>query len=158
MKKPFFLEELKLSGDRCQILSIKFENEDITEFEKFLINNEEKYSKQINSIVTRLSLMKSRNGCSDIYFEKEVSSPYDSICRLNNTKKIRLYSIRFGNIALILGGGGFKPDSARTYQEVPELNSAVETLQAVYSEIEKKLLNKEINLSHSGFPKNLFFE
>lgn len=158
MKKSFLLEGLEIEGDKCQIFSIKFDGEESNEFEKYLLKYETSHKKIINSIVTRLELMKKRNGCLDIFFNLEVSSIYNSLCRLKETKTLRLYCIRFGNVALILGGGGIKPDDIRTYQEVPELNEEVDRLSYVYEKILDKIKEKEIKITNTGLEGDLYIK
>ena len=149
MKKSFIIDELKIPGEKCQIFTIHYEGEELSEFDKFLTDHEKKYPKNIEDIVVRISKMKLRNGCPDVYF-KDVSTPFDAICRLQKTGNLRLYCIRFGNVALIIGGGGIKEKSKRTYQEVEELNEVVENLKIIYGKIEKKIKNKKIFIDDNG--------
>ncbi len=104
MKKSFYIEEIPLAGDRCQIYAVKFKGETENEFEKFLKKYNQPHPEIIDDIVKRIQKMKERSGCPDIFFKMEVSTIYNPICRLKETNQLRLYCIRFGNVALILGG------------------------------------------------------
>ena len=156
MKRSFIIEKLDIPGEKCQILTIHYDCEELSEFDKFLADHEKEYHKKIGDIVTRFSLMKKRNGCPDVYF-KDVSTPYDNICRLSRTGKLRLYCLRFGNVAIIIGGGGVKEKEKRTYQEVKELNKIVEDLKIIYSKIEEKIKNRELVISDEGIKGDLKF-
>lgn len=158
MKKSFLIEEITFAGNRCQIFSVKFEGESENEFDKFLKKYDKTHPKIIEDITLRIRAMKQRNGCLDIYFNMEVSSIYNSICRLKRTKQLRLYCIKYGKVALILGGGGIKSNNKRTYQEVPELNEAVGKLEYIYEKIDEKLKEKEIRITDEGIEGNLLIK
>ena len=157
MKRSFIIEKLNITGDKCQILTIRYDGEELSEFDKFLTDHEKKYPKNIDNVVIRISLMKKRNGCPDVYF-KDVSSPKDALCRLRKTGKLRLYCLRFGNAAIIIGGGGVKEDDKRTYQEVEELNDVVEDLKFIYSRIEERIRNRDLKITDEGLSGDLNFD
>ena len=75
--------------------------------------------------------------------------PGDGICAVTDLKgKLRLYCIRFGNILLILGGGGRK--TTRTYQEDPKLYSEIQLLQKVSEALSKAIKEKDIRIESDG--------
>lgn len=63
---------------------------------------------------------------------------------------LRLYCIRFSNVAVILGGGGFKDKSIRQWQEDPKLSNEVRLMMAYAESILKQLDEKDLYWSVDG--------
>ena len=61
------LIELLEEGDKVSLYSPRFEGEEYTEFEKFLLEYKEKYPNDVAQIVYRLDIAK-RDGAADRHF------------------------------------------------------------------------------------------
>lgn len=141
MEKNLLIELLE-DGEKVSLYSPRFEGEEYTEFEKFLLNYKESYAQDIQILVRRLDIIK-QMGAEDRYFRYE-GSRQDRVMALPShidTSSLRLYCLNISQKILILGNGGIK--TTKTYEEDSELHKCVQTLQKIDIEI-KKLENKEI--------------
>ena len=64
--------------------------------------------------------------------------------------KLRLYCIRYGNVAVILGGGGEKPKEMRAWQESDKLTEEASRMIEVSKAIMARLKSGEIEWSRDG--------
>ena len=74
---------------------------------------------EVDNIAFRMYAIGNRFGAREQYFKMFEGKPGDGVCALFDVpnSKLRLYGIRFGSIALILGGGAEKPKNIRSWQE-----------------------------------------
>lgn len=113
--------------EKAGLFSICFEGESYSEFEKFIINHKEAYSKDLGVILAAIRKMLSASGFLERYFRPE-GRMRDGVCALPiETVKLRLYCLRMSDSVLIAGNGGVK--DARRYEDCEELNGYVVTLQ-----------------------------
>lgn len=139
MEKNLFIELLEDNGE-VSLYSPRFEGEQYTEFEKFLLAYKDQYPDDIKQIVYRLDIAK-REGAEDRHFRYE-GKRRDRVMALPShleTTSLRLYLLNIQAKILILGSGGIK--STTKYQEDAYLNKCVETLQKI--DIELKLREKK---------------
>ena len=139
MEKNLFIELLEDNG-KVSLYSPRFEGEQYTEFEKFLLAFKEQYPDDVKQIVYRLDIAK-REGAQDRHFRYE-GKMRDRVMALPShleTTSLRLYLLNIQSRILILGNGGLK--STAKYQEDANLNKCVETLQKI--DIELKLREKK---------------
>lgn len=114
--------------DKAALYTICFENDDLSEFEKFLVkfkdNAELKRDYQI--ILYAINKML-QTGFLERNFRPE-GKMRDDVCALPIASgKLRLYCIRISDKILIAGNGGVK--DTKTYEESAELNGYVMDLQ-----------------------------
>lgn len=136
------LIELLETGDRVSLYSPKFEGEDYTEFENFLLKYKDTHAEDIQTLVRRIDIIK-ENGAEDRYFRYE-GTMRDRVMALPShldSSNLRLYCLNISQKVLVLGNGGLK--TTHTYQEDKQLNRAVQTLQKIDIEIRKQQ-NKRI--------------
>ena len=129
------------------LYSPRFEGEQYTEFEKFLLAFKEQYPYDVKQIVYRLDIAK-REGAQDRHFRYE-GKMRDRVMALPShleTTSLRLYLLNIQSRILILGNGGLK--STAKYQEDANLNKCVETLQKI--DIELKLREKKKVITIKG--------
>lgn len=69
MKRNLLIELLE-TGDRVSLYSPRFEGEEYTEFEKFLLTYKEDYLQDIQILIRRIDIIK-ENGADDRYFRYE---------------------------------------------------------------------------------------
>lgn len=137
MKRNLLVELLE-TGEKVSLYSPRFEGEEYTEFEKFLLEyNNDIYKKDIQILVRRLSIIK-QNGAEERYFRYE-GSVNDRVVGLPShidSSVLRLYCLNISRKVLILGNGGLK--TTRTYEEDVMLHKCVQTLQKIDIEIMQK--------------------
>lgn len=63
---------------------------------------------------------------------------------------LRLYCIRYGNAAIILGGGGPKPSGVRAWQDNAKLKREAETIVQVSKDIMERLKAGRLRWSYDG--------
>ena len=141
MKKNLLIELLE-TGEKVSLYSPRFEGEEYTEFEKFLLTYKDQYAKDIQILVRRIDIIK-KMGAEDRFFRYE-GSMRDRVMALPShldTSNLRLYCLNISQKILILGNGGVK--TTQTYQEDATLHRAVQNLQKIDIKI-KQLENKRI--------------
>ncbi len=127
------------SSDRASLYTIVFENDDMSEFSKFLSRFKDNGKLQRDYQIILYALKKIlENGVLERYFRRE-GKYTDRVCALPvDSGKLRLYCLRLSDKILVLGNGGIK--RTRTYNEDSELNGYVMDLQkfdALLKEAEK---------------------
>ncbi len=148
----FKLEEISsLSGRSCKIYSVMAEGEEYSLFEQFLMENHATHREEIRSINRRLQVMGRETGARETFFKDKEGLPGDGVCALydDTDKKLRLYCVRYGNIAVILGGGGEK--NTRTWQEDPKLKQEAERMIEISKIITEAIKNRETQITEDGF-------
>lgn len=147
MKKNLLIELLEY-GEKVSLYSPRFEGEEYTEFEKFLLNYKDTYPRDIQIIVRRIDIIK-ENGAEDRFFRYE-GTRSDRVMALPShidSSELRLYCLNLSAKVLILGNGGLK--QTQTYEEDPHLSHCVQTLQKIDIEIKTKENAKIIEVSGS---------
>lgn len=130
------LIELLETGEKVSLYSPRFEGEEYTEFEKFIIAYKDSYPTDIQILIRRIDIIK-QNGADDRYFRYE-GTKRDRVMALPShldTATLRLYCLNISHKILVLGNGGVK--STQTYEEDPHLHKCVQTLQKIDIEIKK---------------------
>lgn len=129
MKRNVLLELLE-DGSKVSLYSPRFEGEDFTEFEKFLLVYKDRFPDDVKQLVYRLDIIK-RDGAEDRHFRYE-GTRNDRVMALPShleTTSLRMYLLNIQSRILILGNGGLK--TTATYEEDMFLNKCVETLQKI---------------------------
>lgn len=93
MGKNLFIELLE-DGDKVSLYSPKFEGEDYTEFEKFLLQYKDSHKRDIQILIKRIDLIK-QYGAEDRHFRYE-GSMSDRVMALPShidTTNLRLYCL-----------------------------------------------------------------
>lgn len=134
------------------LFSIVFENEDFSEFEKFIkrFKDEADVAKDLNIILSYIEQMINGAGFLERYFRPE-GKMRDDVCALPVVSgKLRLYCLRLSDSVLIAGGGGRK--HTKTYNEDENLSGYVISLQKL-DELIKADLKKGKVVIESGYIK-----
>lgn len=135
-----------LEGCLYSVASDDCEN---TLFDNFINENIQIYPNEVGEIIGKLKVMSSKTGFTDIFFRIIEGRPGDGVCAITDyKKKLRLYCVRFGNILLVLGGGG--PKTTRTYQEDQKLLAENLMMQNVSKQITEAIKNKELYIDDDG--------
>ena len=125
------------SGRKARIYSIIPEGEGETLFEIFVSENVGGFKDEVKDILKRLMQIGHSTGARESFFKHEgdnkfvrrygkyVWALYDE-----EERKLRLYCIRFANVAIILGSGGYKDKSVIKWQEDKKLSEEVSRVMA----------------------------
>lgn len=145
------------SGYGSKIYSIIPEGEPETLFDKFVEENVETYEKEVKEILVRIKQIGSVTGAREIFFKHEGDSGFvreygKFVWALYDKKgsKLRLYCIRFSNIAVILGGGGYKDKSIKKWQDDSKLSKEARRIMAYARDILRQIDEGNIYWSECG--------
>ena len=147
----FVLEKIvELSGPGANIYSFRESDTLKSRFECFLENNAD-FPEELKSIVSRLITIGHRIGADDQFFKLNEGNPGDGVCALFDLpeKNLRLYCIRFGRVILIVGGGGEKPKSIRSFQENDILTQENYLLRRISLKMSQMIKDKDITFNSS---------
>ncbi len=142
-----------LSGEGATIYTLLVRELNKTLFEIFLDENEEQFATEIDDIYTRIEEIGDWAGARLNWFKTKEGRPGDGVCALYDDpdKALRLYCIRYGKCAIILGGGGPKPKDIRTLQENSKLTYENNIVKAVSREILLRIKNGELKWVDDGY-------
>ncbi|MBP3419100.1 MAG: hypothetical protein J6K74_00710 [Marinifilaceae bacterium] len=115
-------------GISASLYTIVFNNDDLSEFAKFIVKFKDNARLKRDYQIILLALDKiMKQGALERYFRPE-GKINDSVCALPiDSGKLRLYCLRISEKILIIGNGGVK--DTKTYNENNELNGYVIDLQ-----------------------------
>lgn len=149
MKK---IELVELEEFRCgagRVYSVAVDDADFTLFDRFLEENERDSKEELVEIMAKLNTMSGKTGFTDTFFKQNEGRPGDGLCAITDLKgKLRLYCIRFGNILLVLGGGG--PKTTRTLQEDTKLLSENMLLRSLSDAMAEAIKERDIKIEEDG--------
>ena len=129
------------AGIHASFFTVRLVDEQVTLFEKFIIENKTKYPDELRFISARINAMACTTGAREQFFKKDEGSPGDGVCALFDLpeKKLRLYCIRYGSVSVILGGGGEKPKEMKALQESEKLTDENYLLRRISAGITKAM-------------------
>ncbi|MBK7970266.1 MAG: hypothetical protein IPK08_15725 [Bacteroidetes bacterium] len=141
-----------LSGNCATIYAVIVDNEESTLFDQFLQGHLAIFSKEIEEIYQTVSIIGHETGARQDFFKEREGKPGDGVCALydKENSSLRLYCIRYGTVAIVLGGGAVKPKATRAWQDDPKLKHQAELMIKISADIMKRIRDKEINWSRDG--------
>ncbi len=144
------LEEF--SGTRATIYSVILDGDDLTLFDHFVDENKDAYRSEIKFILNRIEEMNHSTGAREKFFKTKEGLPGDGVCALYDDpdSKLRLYCIRYGNAAIILGGGGCKPPDVIAWQDDDKLTQEANAMIKVSKDIIRRLNDGDLHWSSDG--------
>lgn len=158
--RVFELVELEeCSGSALKIYSVLIDNETDTLYDKFLSENTTEFKDEIDDIVNKLEVIGQVTGLNGKWFRRNQGNFGDGICYLfdHPDKKLRLYFILFGNVsrdlAIVIGGGGHKPQEAHALQEVGKLKDENYLLRNIASILNEAIEKEELLIDEEGFDR-----
>lgn len=141
--------ELIEQGEEATLYSICFENENLSEFGKFLtkFKDQAKLQREFQTIVRVLEIILSQ-GAAERRFRNE-GKMNDSVCALAiDSRKLRLYCLRLSDKVVVLGNGGVK--TVAKYQDSEELAGYVMDLQLFDALIKEEKKRGIISFEKAG--------
>lgn len=135
-----------LSGYKASVYSVLLNNDNDTQFEKFLKENYSLFLNETKNIIQRLSTIVNKTGAREGFFKQWEGRPGDGVCALYDKpeSKLRLYCIRFGTQIIILGGGGPKSKKLMSFQESEKLKSENYLLRWLSDQINNRIKERDI--------------
>ncbi len=139
-----------LSGVRATVYSVTLNDEALTLFERFLVENKSGYLAELKDISNQIRVISTKTGIRDNFFDKPEGKFGQDIWALYDKPrgKLRLYCMQLGHIVIILGGGG--PKKTRTLQEDPKLKLENDLMRKVSDAVTQRIKDKEISWSSDG--------
>lgn len=156
----FSLVELEeLTGDRLKVYSVIVGEEELTIYDKFLDENIEEYREEVEDIMNRIEIMAKNTGLRDDFIKTGEGNIGDGIHALYDKPEsnLRLYFIRFGNIAIVLGGGGPKAKNIRRFQDDPKLTKENYFLRKVSAVLSEAVQSGSLQITNEGFESDTDF-
>lgn len=155
----------QFSGNQAKIYSIIPKGEAKCLFDKFVLGHKDDFNEEVKNILGRIKVIGMVTGAREGFFKHEGDNEYvkkygKTIWALfdDDDKKLRLYCIKFGSIAIIIGGGGYKDKSVIKWQDDETLSREVNLTMSYAKDILDRL-HKGDDLSWSpdktGFEGNL---
>ncbi|MEY3442572.1 MAG: hypothetical protein RLZZ519_853 [Bacteroidota bacterium] len=160
MKRSFSIEKLDdLSGKKAVFYSVRFFDEEHNEFENFLEEFGNDFGKEVNEILLKIEKMAFKVGADITFFKDWEGKPGDGVCALadQSEKNLRLYCIRFGNVAVILGNGGHKPKTIRALQEDDRLTRENKVVRDISKLIAQRMRAMDIKWNGNELVGDLEF-
>jgi hypothetical protein len=153
----------KLSGSECSIYTIESDNTETKTFlDRFIDENINSFKSETLDLIKRLHTIGHKTGARLQYFKINEGVPGDGVCALYDAEEsnLRLYCIHYGKQLIIVGGGGHKPKSIRTFQEDEKLKRENYFLRRLSKMITERIKDKEIEYSDDDmdFDGNLTFD
>lgn len=134
-----------LSGSGCTIYSVIPKGAPLTLFEDFVAKNRHQFPEEMKAVFSNLNHIGKRHGMREIYYKSNEGRRGDQICALHAGRGpgLRLYFIKYHNDVILLGGGGYKPEGIRTWQEDPIWTEEMNLLMHIANDIGKRLVSKD---------------
>lgn len=150
----FRLQEIEqLSGRRCKIYSVLIEGDEKTLFERFTEENKEDFSVELINLLKNLKDIASLDGAKDYYFRpKKEGKLGDGVEALFDKPdaNLRVYCVKYGQVLLVLGGGGYKPKHIRAFQEDPKLTKENYLMRQIANTLYKAIRSKDLRWNRKG--------
>lgn len=142
----------EFSGKGATVYSILLEGDDETLFDHFVDENKQNHFEEVKTIVNRLEIIGKKTGAREHFFKQAEGLPGDGVCALYDDpeSKLRLYCIRYGSVAILLGGGGHKPADIRAWQESEKLTKEAKLIIQVSKDIMQRLKDGDAKWSNDG--------
>lgn len=156
----FSLVELdEFPNYKIKVYSILIGREVSTLYDKFLEENYKKFSTEIEDINNRIEIIAAHTGLRDDFIKPNEGIPGDGVCALYDKpgSKLRLYFIRYGNVAVILGGGGEKPKHIKALKEDPKLKEQNYLLRKISIILKEAMQDGTLKITNEGFESTTDF-
>lgn len=142
----------ELSGRVCKIYSVAEDGTEDTLFDFFLDELYADYQDYVDEIWDKLLFIGKEGGARIQFFRENEGRPGDGVVALLNKPgfPIRLYGIRYGSVLLILGGGGYKGPTIRSWQKDEKLRKAAGQMIRLSEIVCQRIKDKSIRILEDG--------
>lgn len=152
-----------LSGKRATIYSVIINDDKQTLFDQFLDENLEKYPQEIDKLYDKIEVIAQKTGVIPVFLAKPEGKLGQDIYALYDEPdlNLRLYFIRLGSVAIILGGGGYKSKNISAFQEDPKLKEENYILREISERVTERIKSRELKwdgIELYGAEESFFFE
>jgi len=150
-----------LSDGRCHIYSVLPEGEEETLLEAFFFRYKDDFEIDVEDLLDRLHYIGHARGADERFFKLWEGRPGDGVCALFDIPEahLRLYCIRFGSGILVVGSGGEKPKTVRTWEEDEFLTLAVRQMMRISEAMTDAIRNRELIIdNHNGLTGQFMLE
>ncbi|MDH6313426.1 hypothetical protein M2137_002216 [Parabacteroides sp. PFB2-10] len=146
------------SGQYTQIYTIKLEGEEDTVFEQFVSEYYEAFTSEVKYIVSKLKAINTEVSWNKIPFKDKEGKPGDGVAEFFDLpgKRLRLFCISYGKVAVVLGGGGSK--NTVTWQEDLTLSYHAKLLIKISGMITKAMRDGYLSFTDNGFEGDLIID
>ena len=129
------------SGREAKIYSVIPRGEEETLFEKFVDENRVEFKNEVKDIIKTIYQIGHTTGARSSFFKQHEGKYGDFVCALYDVpeKNLRVYCIRFGMVAVILGGGGEKGEGVRAWQDDEKLSKEANLIIGYAKDILKRM-------------------
>jgi len=145
------------SGNKAKIYTIQFEDQSISEYYRFVDDHKSEYPEIVNELDVRLTYMVRNYGIPDHFFKRESPKPYN-VFRIENTEDLRIYCIKFSNVAIVLGNGGIKLPDTIKLNENPDLQKIRNLLMGIEDLITDRIKTGDVIINDKELKGNLTFD
>ena len=144
------------SGNKAKIYSVIEDGSENSFYDDFVVEHLT-FRKELRFLSERLKQIGQKHGAADQFFDRPEGSAGEDIFALYDEPGavLRLYCIRLGKIAIILGGGGVKQTDK--WQEDSKLTIEMERMKMVVKCLDERLSNGEIRWKDDTLEGNLYF-
>lgn len=134
-------------GRGATIYSIALDDDEETLFDRFVEENADQFPDEIDFLISRIETVARVGARSNFFKDKEGKlGTGDGIEALFDkpNSNLRMYCIKFGSTAIILGGGGYKSKAISAFQEDPKLTEENYLLRELSLQINRAIRDGEI--------------
>lgn len=112
------------SGSKAKVYSLIPMGEVETLFERFVDEYKADFKNEVKDIIKTIYQIGHTTGARGSFFKQHEGKYGDFVCALFDVpeKNLRVYCIRFGMVAVILGGGGEKGEGVRAWHDDEKLS------------------------------------
>jgi hypothetical protein len=135
------VEMQPFSGNEAKVYSLLPEGETETLFDKFVNEYKGEFKDEIKNILKTLYQIGHTTGARSSFFKQHEGKFGDFVCALFDVpeKNLRLYCIRFGMVAIILGVGGEKSAGVIAWQDDEKLTQEATQMIEIAKDILKRM-------------------
>ena len=142
-----------ISGLKSKIYSFVVDDQELTLYEQFVVDNDPPFEKEVTNLDDRLRAIGQDTGLIVEFFKTGMGRPGQHICQFYDQpkSKLRLFFIEEAQKnAIFVGGGGLKPRNARATQDYPELNRCREQLMEIEDILRRAEENGTLAIQEDG--------
>jgi len=149
----------ELTGEKIRVYSLIIGEDDLTIYDRFLEENQEQFEEEVVDITNRIEVIARHTGLRDDFIKTGEGELADGIHAFYDKpdSNLRLYFIRFGNVAIVLGGGGHKPKTIRRLQDDPKLKEENYFLRKVSAILAEAVREGTLSITEDGLESTTDF-